>query len=174
MIRSQYCVFTSSLQELLPWPGSRLVWTMPEQSKCSTAQILLGRKNNNDPPSGCHVAHGVISTIITTVFRIILLLFLLYGGNSITIQLYPPVIWESDTCEELTVVQSAHGFTYFKRSIGYTEMFCRNLVSMEQNKEIVQVGVTKKIWGIWGMQIIKTLVISTWKGGKWQEAKNIT
>ena len=90
---------------------------MPERCKCTTAQILLGKSYNNAAPSDCHTVHGVLSVIITIVFRISLLLLLLSSGNSIIIRLYPPhVVKDTEKCEDLTKVFTDDHFITYRRS----------------------------------------------------------
>jgi len=96
-------------------------------SKCITVPVLLGRNNNYEP---CHAVHLAFSAIITTALRIILLVFLLNGSNSIIVQLlHNPII--SGTCEILTVVTSAEGFSSYQASRLEPETFFRNISEIE-------------------------------------------
>lgn len=98
---------------------------------CKTIHILCG-KNSKRSPSACHAVHGVISTIITTIFRVILLIFCLHLGNSIIVQLCPPsAIRANTTCEVLTVVRTSNLFTTYYKSSLDARVFLTNLSEME-------------------------------------------
>lgn len=99
---------------------------------CKTIHILCEKNSKNGFPSACHAVHGVISAIITTIFRVILLVFCLHLGNSIIVQLCPPSqIRANTTCEVLTVVTSYNQFTTYHKSSLDAQVFLTNLSEIE-------------------------------------------
>jgi len=95
---------------------------------CLSLKLLTG------PPSCLHVSHGVLSAIITTIFRIVLLGYSLGMPNSILVQIYPPsAIAPEDVCKTLTIVAGINYHHIYEKTKNETLDILANLTDTEKS-----------------------------------------
>lgn len=97
--------------------------------QCTTVYLLLGKSNNSSSVSSCRALLGIFSAIITSLFRVVLLLFCLYyGKNSIFVSMNtPPEITATQNCETITIVTGSNSYSTLKKSKFNPEQFLTNV-----------------------------------------------
>ena len=96
---------------------------------CTTLHTLLGKSNSTG-----YVSTFLLSAMVTSLFRAVLLLTSLYlGGNSSFVKISPPaLISAEDSCPTLTIVEGRTTFSTYHKSEHDVDIFLTNLSPMDQ------------------------------------------